>query len=84
MSQFALGRLRVAGAPGEKAKMQSRHGEGRIEVGGDSIMLAGAVPITVSFAAKCQDVVGTGIQFVDHDQAPAGDLGRGELTGVRE
>ena len=69
LRQLAPGRVSLAGAARQQAQMQPRHGEFRIEVGRDPVVLAGAVAVRRLLAAERQHVVRPGVELVDRAAA---------------
>jgi hypothetical protein len=48
-----------------------RHRECRIQVGGGLVVLHCGFPVSGVFSAECHQVMGTGVQFVDLENAQA-------------
>jgi hypothetical protein len=84
LSEFATGTITIAGATRQQAEMKPGHGECGIEIDRDPITLAGALAATRMLAAKCQNVMGAGIQLVDQKQSQAGVPCGHELSAIGE
>ena len=81
LRQLAAGAVAIAGMTGEQAEVQARHGECRIEMSGEPIMLHGALAVAGMLAAERQHVMGAGVQLIEQEKPRQASSARCKLTG---